>query len=170
MSDEELFEDGEERERSVEEVSLIGSAIFQRIVYPPDWGPPALVASAEQGAVLLFSFPDMPHLLCWRLPDDEDVIVELLPADDPRVETIGDAAEEIDDDDGAGNRFGQWQLPDDIDEERLHYSARWGRPSPLVEAWLDGGPLLLQFDDGQHIVRWELGTDILLSLIADDTL
>lgn len=174
MSDADLFEDGEERERSVEEVSLIGSAVFQRIVYPPVWGAPTLLASAEQGSVLLYAFADMPHLLCWRLPDDEDVIVEILPADDPRAETIGDSPEEIDagdgEDDGAGPRFGQWHLPDDIDEERLHYPARWGRPSPMVDAWLDGGPLLLTFDDGKHIVRWELGTDILLSLIADDAL
>jgi len=169
MGHEELFEDGAERERSVEEISLIDSAIFQRIVYPSFWGTPMLLASAEQGAVLLYTFADMPHLLSWRLPDDEDVVVEILPADDPRVGVIGDSPEEVDGD-GEVARFGQWHLPDDIDEERVRYPARWGRPSPIVDAWLDGGPLLLNFADGEHVVRWELGTDILLSLIADDSL
>lgn len=63
-----------------------------------------------------------------------------------------------------------WVLPDDIDEERLRYPARWGRPAPILDAWVDGGPILLAFADGEHTLRWELAEDILLSLIADDSL
>ena len=86
--------------------------------------------------------------------------MEIVPEDDPR------AAEEPDED---GN-LSLWALPDDIDEERLRYPARWGRPNPVVDAWIDGGPLLLSFADGEHTLRWKLDDDMLLSLIADDRL
>jgi hypothetical protein len=65
---------------------------------------------------------------------------------------------------------GIWVLPEDIDEERLRYPAAWGRPAPLLDAWLDGGPIMLSFADGVHSLRWALDDDTLLSLIADDTL
>jgi hypothetical protein len=150
----------EERERVVEEVAVTEAALTQRIIVPRAWGAATLLASAERGDMLLFSFVDMPHLLCWRLPDDEDVVVEFVSEDDPR------AGEEPDEE---GN-LAVWVLPDDIDEERLRYPASWGRPSPVVDAWIDGGPLLLAFADGEHTLRWKIEDDMLLALIADDRL
>lgn len=154
----EYAEEGEER--VVEEVAITEAALTQRIIVPRAWGAATLLASAERGDVLLFSFADMPHLLCWRLPDDEDVVVEFVSEDDPR------AGEEPDEE---GN-LAVWVLPDDIDEERLRYPASWGRPSPVVDAWIDGGPLLLAFADGEHTLRWKIEDDMLLALIADDRL
>jgi hypothetical protein len=158
MGDEEEFADTQEP--VVEEIAVTESALLQRIVVPSSWGASTLLASAERGDLLLFSFVEMPHLLCWRLPDDQDVVVEIIPDDDAR------AAEEPDED---GN-LSIWVLPDDIDEERLRYPARWGRPNPVVDAWIDGGPLLLSFADGEHTLRWKLDDDMLLSLIGDDRL
>jgi hypothetical protein len=164
VDEEEQFEDGESRERMVEEVAVTESALLQRIVVPRTWGSPTLLGSAERGALLLYAFAEMPHLLCWRLPEDADVIVEVLPDSDPRAQApIEPADEEI-------AEIGVWVLPDDIDEERLRYPARWGRPAPILDAWVDGGPILLAFADGEHTLRWELAEDILLSLIADDSL
>lgn len=151
---------GEERERVVEEVAVTEAALIQRIIVPHAWGAATLLASAERGDLLLFSFVEMPHLLCWRLPDDEDVVVEFVPDNDPR-------ADEEPDEEG---NLAVWVLPDDIDEERLRYPARWGRPSPVVDAWIDGGPLLLAFADGEHTLRWKIEDDMLLALIADDRL
>ncbi|MCC6628969.1 MAG: hypothetical protein IT340_16390 [Chloroflexi bacterium] len=156
----EIESEDEGSARAVEEVAVTTAALIQRIVVPRAWGPAQLLASAERGDLLLMSFVDMPHLLCWRLPDDQDVVVEIVADDDPR------AREEPDDD---GN-LGLWLLPDDIDEERLRYPASWGRPSPVIDAWIDGGPVVLSFADGEHILRWKLDEDMLLSLIADDRL
>jgi hypothetical protein len=170
-------EENTERERVVEEVSITESAVRQRIVVPSAWGTASLVASAMRGSLLLYSFADMPHLLSWQLPDDEDVVLEIVADDDPRATEHLAAAEEEreddEDDEDDEDEVGQittWLLPDDIDEERLRYPAAWGRPSPILDAWVDGGPILLSFGDGEHVVRWELPEDMLLSLIADDTL
>jgi hypothetical protein len=145
-------------EPGVEEVIITESALVQRIVVPSQWGAAQLLGSAERGDLLLYTFVEMPHLLCWRLPDDQDVIVEIVPDNDPH------AQEEPDDE----ANVGLWVLPDDIDEERVRYPARWGRPTPVIDAWIDGGPILLSFADGEHTVRWQLDDDVLLSLIADD--
>lgn len=168
VDDQEQFSDGEARERMVEEVAVTESALLQRIVVPRAWGAAALLGSAERGAVLLYTFAEMPHLLCWRLPDDADVLVEIVPDNDPRATAPVAAAEDEAGESGA--EVGVWVLPEDIDEERLRYPTRWGRPSPILDAWVDGGPLLLAFADGEHILRWELAEDILLSLVADDAL
>lgn len=175
MVDDEQFEDGQARERVVEEVVVTEAALRQRIIVPRAWGGATLLASTERGNVLLYTFAEMPHLLCWRLPDDEDVLVEILLDDDPRItEPLPTASEDDeddeDDDDGeeAEPALAIWVLPDDIDEERLLYPVRWGQPTPIVDAWLDGGPLLLAFADGEHTLRWELAEDMLLSLVADD--
>lgn len=159
MVDDAEFSD-ETGDVAVEEVAVTEAALMQRIVVPDAWGAATLLATAERGDVLLYSFVDMPHILCWRLPDDQDVVVEIVPDNDPR------AREEPDDE---GN-LSVWSLPDDIDQERLRYPARWGRPSPVLDAWIDGGPLLLSFADGEHTLRWKIDDDLLLSLIADDRL
>lgn len=159
MVDDEEFSD-ETGDVAVEEVAVTEAALMQRIVVPDAWGAATLLATAERGDVLLYSFVDMPHILCWRLPDDQDVVVEIVPDNDPR-------AREEPDDEGA---LSVWSLPDDIDQERLRYPARWGRPSPVLDAWIDGGPLLLSFADGEHTLRWKIDDDLLLSLIADDRL
>lgn len=159
MVDDAEFSD-ETGDVAVEEVAVTEAALMQRIVVPDAWGAATLLATAERGDVLLYSFVDMPHILCWRLPDDQDVVVEIVPDNDPR-------AREEPDDEGA---LSVWSLPDDIDQERLRYPARWGRPSPVLDAWIDGGPLLLSFADGEHTLRWKIDDDLLLSLIADDRL
>jgi hypothetical protein len=164
IDDRDHLETDESGERMVEELAITRSAMLQRIVTPRSWGAASLLASAERGSLLLYAFAEMPHLLCWRLPDDADVIVEVLPDDDPR------ASEPVAAPDDESEAGGLWLLPDDIDEERLRYPTRWGRPSPVLDAWVDGGPILLVFDDGEHTLRWALGEDVLLSLIADDSL
>lgn len=181
MVDEDDFTD-EPRERLVEEVVVTQSALTQRIIVPRQWGPASLIATAERGALLLYSFTEMPHLLCWRLPDDADVLIEILPDNDdrareaiagptprePSVLALNGDSRDDDADDTPSTEV--WLLPDQIDEERLRYPAAWGRPSPVVDGWVDGGALLLTFDDGEHVLRWDMAEDILLSLIADDEL
>jgi hypothetical protein len=40
----------------------------------------------------------------------------------------------------------------------------------VLDAWFDGGPLILTFPDEEHLLRWSLDDDMLLALVADDTL
>src|SRR4249919_3589300 len=107
MVDDDGVEQGD-TELAVEEVILTESAIIQRIVVPRAWGGAQLLGSAERGDLFLYAFVEMPHLLCWRLPDDQDVIVEIVSDDDPHAKD-----EPVD-----GGNLALWVLPDDIDEER----------------------------------------------------
>lgn len=165
--DDDHDDDSDESPRVVEDLDIFASTVLHRIIVPRAWGTAALLASAERGACLLFSFSDMPHLLCWRLPDDEDVVVEVVTEDDRRAVAAAPPGET---DNGGAGSVETWFLPDDIDEERLRYPAGWGLPVPVVDAWVDGGPVLLSFGDGHHTLRWQLEEDTLLSLIADDSL
>ena len=161
--DDEFTTDDTGQERRVEDVTLLESASLQRIIAPAHWGRATLLGTAERGALLLYHFGEVPHFLCWRLPDDQDVIVEVLPDTDPDARDTLAALEQ----DEAEMAVNAWILPDDIDQERLHYPSAWGRPSAVIDAWLDGGPLVLTFEDEAHVVRWELGEDTLLALVAN---
>jgi hypothetical protein len=156
--------------RARQEAALPAAALHPRVVAPAAWGAPTLLGAADAGALLLYAYEDLHHLLCWRLPDEARsmaVVVEFLPADhpltDPPPPRADDPAPAVD----------VWVLPDDIDEQLVRYPARWGEPLAVIDGWAAGGPLAFAFadtGDGAHTLCWPLPDDTLLTLEPDDQL